>query len=102
MMVARTYYFNNEVDTQPDVWDVFKDLRHDVEHAPSTKVLNELYKRAGYLLTLTRTSAWERRYGLEAAALRKLAEAEFALTARKINRRAQAIGVEANYREKWG
>jgi hypothetical protein len=62
----------------------------------------QLYKRAGYLITLTHAAAWQERFGRTAAGLRKLGEEEFHKTAQKINRRAAQIGTEANYDDKWG
>ena len=66
------------------------------------KALTELYRRAGYLITLTHAPSWKEKFGDEADDLRRAAEAEFATTARAINRRAEAIGTEADYDEKWG
>jgi len=40
--------------------------------------------------------------GRDAGALRHVGEDEFGRTARKINRRAHAIGTNADYDEKWG
>jgi hypothetical protein len=61
-----------------------------------------LYKRAGYLITLTYAPSWEEKFGREASSLRKVGEEEFRKTARKINRRAEQIGTGADYDEKWG
>ena len=72
---------------------VFTDIRRDVDAARSRPALTELYKRAGYLITLTHAPSWQEKFGAKAASLRKVAEEEFAKTARKINRRAKAIGV---------
>ena len=38
----------------------------------------------------------------EAGTLRRVGQDEFRKTARKINRRAQAIGTDADYDERWG
>ena len=81
---------------------IFLEMRHDVEEAKSRPTLTELYKRAGYLITLTHAPAWEEKFGKEVTALRKVAKEEFATTARKINHRAAQIGTEADYDETWG
>jgi len=91
-----------EVHSKTGMKRIFSDIRHDIDHAKSRPALTELYKRAGYLITLTHAPSWEENFGPKAAGLRKVGEQEFDRTARKINRRAALIGTEANYDEKWG
>jgi hypothetical protein len=91
-----------EVNSKTSLRRVFKDIRHDVEEARSRPALTELYKRAGYLITLTHAPSWQEKFGPEAPRLRAVGEEEFARTARKINRRAAQIGTEPNYDDKWG
>jgi hypothetical protein len=91
-----------EVNSQTGLKRVFRDIRLDIDAAKSRPSLNELCKRAGYLITLTHAPSWEEKWGKKATKLRGLAEQEFATTARKINRRARQIGAEADYDEKWG
>ena len=74
----------------------------DVEEADLRSELTELYRRAGYLITLTNASSWEKKYGDDIDDIRKTAEDEFKKTARKINSRAEKIGTDADYDEKWG
>jgi len=91
-----------EVNNKTDLKHIFAEIREDVEKAKSRQDLTELYKRAGYLITLTHAPSWEEKFGKEAAQLRKAAKEEFGTTARKINRRAEAIGTEADYDDSWG
>jgi hypothetical protein len=91
-----------EVKNQTDLKKIYAEIRQDVEKTKSRADLTELYKRAGYLVTLTHAPSWEEKFGKEAAQLRKVAMEEFATTARKINRQAKEIGTEADYDEKWG
>ena len=91
-----------EVDNATDLRDIFLDIRKDVDGAKSRKTLTELYKRAGYLITLTYAPSWDEKFGSKAKSLRAVAEEEFGRTARKINRRARDIGEDGNYDEKWG
>jgi hypothetical protein len=91
-----------EIDNRTDMQKVFTAIRGDVENARSRSDLTELYKRAGYLITLTYAPSWEEKFGREAGSMRKVGEEEFRKTAKKINRRAEQIGTEANYDEKWG
>ena len=100
MVQGRQIY--GEIDNRTDMQKVFTAIRGDVEEARSRADLTELYKRAGYLITLTYAPSWEEKFGREATSLRKVGEEEFRKTARKINRRAEQIGTEANYDEKWG
>lgn len=91
-----------EVNSKTGLKEVFREIRHDVEAARFRPALTELYKRAGYLVTLTHAPSWEEKFGRQASSLRRVAETEFATTARKINRRAKTIGTEADYDETWG
>ena len=101
-MMATDRHIYGEINNKTDMHKVLLAIRRDVEQAKSRAALTELYKRAGYLITLTHAPAWKEKFGRKALALRKLGEEEFGKTARKINRRAKQIGVEADYDEKWG
>ena len=100
--MAKDTHIYGEVDNKTDLKEVFSKIREDVERADSRTELTELYKRAGYLITLTNASSWEKKFGDEIDDIRETAEEEFAKTARKINSRAEEIGTEADYDEKWG
>jgi hypothetical protein len=100
--MAKDRQVYGEVENRTDLEEIFSAIRGDVEQARSREVLTELYRRAGYLITLTHAPSWKEKFGDEADDLRGLAENEFARTARAINRRAEAIGTEADYDEKWG
>ncbi len=100
--MAEVRYIYGEVNSKTGMKRLFTDIRHDVEGAKSRPALTELYKRAGYMLTLTFAPSWHEKFGRDAGALRHVGEDEFGRTARKINRRARAIGTNADYDEKWG
>lgn len=100
--MSRTRNIYGEVANKTGMKRVFIDIRRDVSNAKSRPTLTELYRRAGYMITLTYAPSWEEKFGREAAALRRVGEEEFRKTAHKINRRAGAIGTEADYDEKWG
>ncbi|HET9587611.1 MAG TPA: hypothetical protein VFO91_02370 [Anaerolineales bacterium] len=100
--MAQNRQIYGEVDSQTDLKNVFLEIRRDVEEAGSRSALTELYRRAGYLITLTHAPSWEEKFGRQARKLRKVGKEEFARTARKINSRARKIGTEADYDEKWG
>ena len=91
-----------EVNSKTGMKRIFTEIRRDVASAKSRPALTELYKRAGYMITLTHAPSWEEKFGRDAAGLRHVGEEEFQKTARKINRQAAKIGTEADYDEKWG
>lgn len=76
---------------------VFTDIRQDVDNASSRPALTELYRRAGYLITLTDAASRQETFGEWAE--RRLGERAFQQTAREI---MSQIGTEANYHETWG
>ena len=100
--MAHDTHIYGAVTSKTSLKKIFHEIRRDVDEAKSRPTLTELYKRAGYLITLTHAPAWEEKFGTEIAALRKVAKEEFATTARKINHRAAQIGTEADYDETWG
>ena len=100
--MAKDTHIYGEVDNKSDLKKVFSEIRDDVEKADSRPALTELYRRAGYLITLTNASSWEKKFGDEIDDIRETAEEEFSKTARKINRRAEEVGTDADYDEKWG
>jgi hypothetical protein len=99
--MAETHIYG-EVNNKSDLEKVFRDTRKDVAEAKSRASLTELYKRAGYLITLTHAPSWEEKFGSEAKSLRQVAGREFTTTAKRINQRAKDIGTEADYDEVWG
>ncbi|MHB9033458.1 MAG: hypothetical protein ACYC6L_10460 [Anaerolineae bacterium] len=90
------------IDSRTDLENVFRMIRKDAAEAKSRAALTELYKRAGYLITLTRAPSWEEKFGKEVGELRRVGEQEFTTTAKAINRRAGEIGTAADYDETWG
>jgi hypothetical protein len=91
-----------EVESKSDLERIFREIRKDAESARNRAGLTELYKRADYLIALTQAPSWTEKFGKEAKSLQRDAEAEFATTARAINRRAHEIGTDADYDEHWG
>lgn len=91
-----------EVDSKSDLERIFREIRRDVDEAKSRPALTELYKRAGYLITLTYSPSWDEKFGTRAKALRDDAQHEFRTTAHKINKRAEEIGTDADYDDAWG
>jgi hypothetical protein len=100
--MARDPHIYGKVESKTGLKNVFQEIRRDVKAAKSRPALTELYKRAGYLITLTHAPSWGEKFGKGAATLRVAAKKQFATTARQINRRAQQIGTDPDYDEKWG
>jgi hypothetical protein len=100
--MATDRHIYGEIKNKTDMRKVFTAIRRDVQHANSRPALTELYRRAGYLITLTHAPSWKEKFGKDARELGKLGEDEFGKTARKINSRAKKVGVEADFDEKWG
>jgi hypothetical protein len=100
--MAENRHVYGEVKSKTSMKKVFMAVRRDVENAKSRPALTELYKRAGYLITLTHSPSWEEKFGRGAAGLRRIGKEEFSKTAKKINRRAAQIGTAADFDEKWG
>jgi hypothetical protein len=99
-MMARDTHIHNEVN-KIDLRRIFREIRKDVEKATSRKDLTELYNQAGYMITLTHATPINEKFGGPVKLQRRLAEREFATTARKINNQAKKIGTGADYNEKW-
>lgn len=100
--MAEDQHIYHEIDNKTNLRDVFLQIRKDVENATSRAALTELYRRAGYLITLSYAQSWQDKFGNEISEIREVAEDEFAITARKINSRAEEIGTSADYDEAWG
>lgn len=91
-----------EIDNKTNLHDVFLQIRKDVENADSRAALTELYRRAGYLITLSYAPAWKEKFGDDIQEIRDTAKDEFRTTTRRINSRAEDIGTDADYDEAWG
>ena len=100
--MAEDRHIYGEIDNKTNLRDVFLQIRKDVENADSRAALTELYRRAGYLITLSYAGSWQEKFGNDIQDIRSAAENEFRTTARKINSRAEEIGTDADYDEAWG
>jgi hypothetical protein len=100
--MAQDRHIYGEVDGKADLVALFRAIRRDVSSADARPDLTELYRRAGYVITLTHAPSWQEKFGGKADDLRDVAEDEFSRTARKINTQAKKVGTEADYDEHWG
>ena len=92
---------HDETHKEKDLHQVFQEIREDVEKAQSREDLTELYKRTGYMITMTHATPVEEKHDREMKRRRETTESEFARTVRAINRRAKEIGTESDYNENW-
>ncbi len=90
------------VEGKADIDRIFAEIRDDLGHAKSRATLTELYRRAGYLITLTYAPSWDKRFGDKAASLRHEAEADFRKLVKSLNAHAETIGETGDYDENWG
>ncbi len=90
------------VESKADIDRIFGEIRDDLGHAKNRATLTELYRRAGYLITLTYAPSWEKRFGEKAASLRREAEADFRKLVKSLNTQAEKIGEKGDYDEAWG
>jgi hypothetical protein len=81
---------------------VFEDIRQEVELTTSQQELLKFYRQAGYLVALTATPAWTKRFGQRITAIKDTAKLEFTATANEINRRAKTLGFPSRYDTTWG
>src|SRR5215470_2122173 len=100
--MAQDRHIYGEVKSETGLKRVFREIRKDVSTARSRPALSELYKRAGYLIALTKAPAWRKKFGSETPEMQRVAKTEFSSTARKINTRAKTIGAEGDFDTKWG
>jgi hypothetical protein len=100
--MATDQHIYGEINGSTDMKKVFTAIRRDVEDARSRPALIELYKRAGYLITLTHAPAWAEKFAKKLRRMRAVGEVEFRRTANKINRRARELGAEADFDDTWG
>jgi|SRR5215510_60288 len=90
-----------EIDSKAVLQNAFLEIRDEVEGAASRSALTDLYNRAGYLVTLAYDAFWERKFFEDIEDIHHTAEEEFGKTARKINSRAEKLGIHGNYDEIW-
>ena len=91
----------SEVDDKADLRRIFREIREDVENATTRENLTELYKRTGYMITMTHATPLEEKHDRDMKQRREITESEFARTVRVINNRAKEIGTDADYNENW-
>jgi len=98
--MTRDTHTDSEVH-EKDLSRIFQEIREDVEKAQSREELTELYKRTGYMITMTHATPVEEKHDREMKRRREVTEREFTRTVRLINKRAKEISTDADYNENW-
>ena len=98
--MVRDTHTDGEVH-EKDLYQVFREIREDVEKAQSHEELTELYKRTGYMITMTHATPIKEKTDRDLQRRREIAEREFSRTVHAINNRAKEIGTNADYNENW-
>jgi hypothetical protein len=91
-----------QIEGVADVDRIFDAIRADIVTAQGRADLTRLYRRAGYLVTLTYSRPWRVKFGDQLPNLREEARRQFEATVQDINRRAQSLGLDADYDERRG
>lgn len=91
----------DKMESSPtDVKGRFEEIRDALDRAQSREDLTELYKRSVHMILMTHSSPLVEG-NKDMKKRRETAEQEFTQTVRRINERAKAIDVAADYSEDW-
>jgi hypothetical protein len=96
-----TNHIYGEVDSIEDLRKIAAQIRLDMDNARDRAELTELKKRGDYLVTLTYSPAWQKKFGKRIEWLREVARAEDRRTTLRANRIAAAKDWDAEYHP-WG
>ena len=91
-----------ELANEADLRLTLAEIRDDAARAASREELTRLYRRAEYLIALTYSPSWQKKFGDQVEQLRQTAENEFSVMAHAVNQRAESIGTKPDYDETWG
>ena len=81
------YIYKHPVNGIKDIKEINQLIRSDVRKARDRKALLELYRRSGYLITLTHSPVWKKRFRGKVKKMRKVAREEFYKTTTLINKK---------------
>ena len=85
------------VETISDIGRINKEIRGNVANAKTRNRLSKLMKRSAYLLTLSNTPAWKKKFRGKLRPLRKEIRQEYTKTAKSANARAKYIKTTPDY-----
>jgi hypothetical protein len=90
------------IDSTADLISGFAEIRDKIPLAESRPELSELYRRAGYLISIAYASSHNILLGIDRLNIRQLGDEEFNRIADSINARAREIGTTPDYDDRWG
>ena len=101
-MTARsTEVIYGHVNSADDIREINGKIRREMENVTSKVELRELKRRSDYLCTLTRSSAWRKRFGDNVDNLLEVAKEENRKTTEKANQVARGKGFDVQF-DPWG
>jgi hypothetical protein len=77
------------IENSKDIGKINRKIRTEIRSAKSKSRITELKRRSGYLITLTYSPNFKKRYNVKA--LRKRARSEYKLTAKVANARLKKV-----------
>ena len=92
----------NKIDNLKDLRTVSNKIRKDIRKVKLQSALTELHKRQSFLVTLTYSPSFRKKFGSKIISLRKVAKFEYTKTALLINRKAKSLGLKVKYDKYWG
>lgn len=81
----------SHIENAKDIGRINRKIRSELRSAKTRKRIVELKRRSGYLITLTHSPAWKKRYNV--SALRKRAKSEYNMTVELATGRMQKLKV---------
>lgn len=91
-----------EINSVEEMREAFSKIREEVENSSTSVDLIVLYREAGGLIKLMDTPPFIEKAGDKLDEIRRVAEEEFAQTARELNRRVPEVNSRSHFAEKWG
>ena len=85
-----------------DIQDINRKIRGQIRRTRSVQRITELVARSRYLITLTYSPAWRKRFKGKIRRIRAVAAKEYETTARLANRRLKQLGRSPRYDVTYG
>jgi len=91
-----------EINSIRDLIKISKQIRRDVSKAKTAAALTELHKRQSYLVTLTFSPNFRKKFARMIGPLRTAAKTQYTKTAKQINKKAKKLKLNIVYDTYWG
>ena len=91
------------VDSADDITQINRKIRNQIRHTKKKERITELVRRSLYLITLTHSPVWRKKFGEKRLqAVKKRAIDEYERTTRVANRRLIKLGYAPRFDVVWG